>query len=206
LALKVPPNNIENSVIKLRCVNVTIKKNKPNQIKLTPFSSCLLVPGYFYDARKFQKLAKAQKSKTKSHKHDFMNNYDVDKKAPDCITAVKNGHNAKKATIADLLKKMKTPGQNLNHRFIVEGFVTGLAEEKAENVIKILEGNKVHNIDEKLKKGANYKYIFNIILLLNDTKQKGSPLSVYLTTNDGEQNVFTNWDILPEGHNIKEWA
>lgn len=102
LALKVSPNNIENSVIKLRCVNVTIKKNKPNQIKLTNFSSCLLVPPYFYDARKFQKLAKVQKSKSKSNKFDFMNNYEVDKKAPECITAVKTTHNAKKVSLADL--------------------------------------------------------------------------------------------------------
>lgn len=135
-----------------------------------------------------------------------MTNYEVDKKNAECITAVKNGHNAKKATIQDLLKKMKTPGTHLNERYVVEGFITGLAEDKAENVIKILEGNKVHNIDEKLKKGTNFKYIYNIILLLNDNNKKGTPVSIYLTTNDGEQNVFTNWEILPEGHNIKNWA
>jgi len=84
---------------------------------LTSFSSCLLVPQYFYDARKFQKLEKTQKSKTKTHKYDFMNNYEVDKKNPECITAVKNGQSIKKATIQDLLKKMKNPGTHLNERY-----------------------------------------------------------------------------------------
>ena len=58
MTLTVAPNHIENSVIKLRCVNVEYKKNKPNVIKLTSLSSCLLVPEYFYDARKFKKLPK----------------------------------------------------------------------------------------------------------------------------------------------------
>lgn len=31
-------------------------------------------------------------------------------------------------------------------------------------------------------------------------------MSVYLTTNDGEQNIFCNWEILPEGNNTKAWA
>lgn len=205
LTLKVPPNNIENNVIKLRCVNVQIKKNKPSIIKLTSFSSCLLVPHYFYDARKFQKIAKNQKSKTKDQKFEFMGNYEVDKKTPDCITAIKNNHNAKKVSVADLEKKLKSPSQYLNQKFVVDGFVTGLVSSEPETVIKILEGSSVHDLNTKLKKGANYKYIYNIILLLSD-KKKGNPLSVYLTTNDGEQNVFTNWEILPEGTNTKAWA
>jgi len=35
LTLKVPPNKIENNVIKLRCVNIEIKKKKMRIIKLT---------------------------------------------------------------------------------------------------------------------------------------------------------------------------
>lgn len=60
----------------------------------------------------------------------------------------------------------------------------------------------------KLKKSSNYRYIFNIIFLLSDLTQKRrqNPLSVYLTTNDGEQNVFANWEILPEGNNTKKWS
>lgn len=81
LSLKVTPNNIENSVIKLRCVNVSSKKKSAYQIKLTPYSSCLLVPGYFYDARKFSKIENQKKSKNKSHKYDFMENYSINKKA-----------------------------------------------------------------------------------------------------------------------------
>lgn len=96
----------------------------------------------------------------------------------------------------------------MNQRFLVEGFITGLVDTKPENVIKILEGSKVHDLNAKLKKGANYKYIYNIIMLLNDnaSKKSGQPVSVYLTTNDGEQNIFTNWELLPEGNNTKSWA
>ena len=92
-------------------------------------------------------------------------------------------------------------------KFIVNGFITGLVDDKHENVIKILEGQKVHEWNQKMKKGSTYKYIYNIIMLLNDNSKKNSaPLSIYLTTNDGEQNIFTNWEILPEGHNTKAWA
>lgn len=116
-----------------------------------------------------------------------MANYTVDKKADNVISAVKNGHNAKKVSVSDLHKKLKNPNQYLNQRFLVDGFVTGLAESKAENVVKILEGNKVHDLNAKLKKGSNFKYIYNLILLLNDNNKKAShPVSVYLTTNDGE--------------------
>lgn len=92
-------------------------------------------------------------------------------------------------------------------KFIVNGFITGLVDYKHENVIKILEGHKVHEWNQKMKKGSTYKYIYNIIMLLNDhSKKNKSPVSVYLTTNDGEQNIFSNWEILPEGHNIQAWS
>lgn len=101
-----------------------------------------------------------------------MNNYNVDKKATDCITAIKSTHNAKKVTVADLQKKLKNPNQHLNLKFVVEGYITGLVDSKPENVVKILEGSHVHDLETKLKKGANYKYIYNIILLLNDKQAK----------------------------------
>lgn len=131
-----------------------------------------------------------------------MSNYQINKKATEQITAIKKGPNAKVVTVADLHKKLKNPNQYLNLKFIVNGFITGLVDHKYENVIKILEGQKVHDCNQKMKKGSSYKYIFNIIMLLNDhSKKNKTPLSVYLTTNDGEQNIFTNWEILPEGHN-----
>ena len=72
-------------------------------------------------------------------------------------------------------------------KFSVKGFITGLVDYKHENVIKILEGHKVHEWNQKMKKGSSYKYIYNIIMLLNDdTNKSKTPLSVYLTTNDGE--------------------
>ena len=56
LNLKVKPNKIENKVIKLRCVDVVMKGNKPNIVKLTKLSSCLIIPRYFYDSRRFDKI------------------------------------------------------------------------------------------------------------------------------------------------------
>ena len=62
----------------MRCVNVTMNKKKPNVIKLTSFSSCLLVPPFFYDARKFEKAGKEAKGKVKEDK-GFMKYYNTDK-------------------------------------------------------------------------------------------------------------------------------
>lgn len=56
----------------------------------------------------------------------------------------------------------------MNLKFVVTGFITGLVENKADKVIKILESNKVHDLNHKMKKGASYKYIYNLIMLLND--------------------------------------
>lgn len=50
------PNKLESNVIKLRCVVVTSKGKGPKKIKLTKLSSCLIIPNYFYDSRKFNKV------------------------------------------------------------------------------------------------------------------------------------------------------
>lgn len=88
MELKVPPNKIENNVIKLRCINAIVKKNKPIRIKLTNFSSCLLVPSYFYDARKFEKYQKTETNKNQP-KLEFMNHFELSNNSS-CITAIKN--------------------------------------------------------------------------------------------------------------------
>lgn len=101
-----------------------------------------------------------------------MENYQINKKATEQITAIKKGPNAKLVTVSDLHKKLKNPNQFLNMKFIVKGFITGLVDNKHENVIKILEGHKVHEWNQKMKKGTNYKYIYNIIMLMNDNSKK----------------------------------
>lgn len=45
-------------------------------------------------------------------------------------------------------------------------------------------------------------------MILGDDKGKKKTqesLNVYLTTNEGEQHVFSNWEILPEQNQFKEW-
>lgn len=37
-------------------------------------------------------------------------------------------------------------------------------------------------------------------------KKKQEAVNVYLTTNDGEQHVFSNWELLPDSNNLKEWG
>lgn len=157
-----------------------------------------MVPGYFYDARKFEKTAKNKKSKGKSQANTFMRNF-TEPKGKDFITAVKNTHKQKPISVNDLNKKLKSANTNLNKKFMVEGHIVGIVDSKPENVIKILESGKVLDLNSKLKKGGNYKYIFNIVMLLSDNSmKKNKSVNVYLTTNEGEQNVFTNWNLLPE--------
>ena len=85
----------------------------------------------------------------------------------------------------------------------------GLVDYKPENVIKILEGDKAHEFNYKIKKGQSVKYIYNIVMLLSDDqlkKKNAEPVNIYLTTNDGEQHVFSDWEILPEHNQIKQWG
>jgi len=67
LTLGGQPSAIMSNVIKLRCVDVNTKNDKFRTIKLTRLSSCLILPKYFYDSRKFNKLTTCSKSLNKQH-------------------------------------------------------------------------------------------------------------------------------------------
>jgi hypothetical protein len=61
-------------IIKLRCVEITAQKGKDltRLIKLTAFSSCLLLPNICCDFRQFEKAANDKKSPAKSAKGETM--------------------------------------------------------------------------------------------------------------------------------------
>lgn len=212
LTLKAPPNKIENNVIKLRCVDVKFKKKGANQITLTNMSSCLLVPSYFYDARRFNKLKdKGKQSVSKSlsnltKQFTFLSNYDLKTKCKgkgQFVSVVKNSHKKNKPTsVEDLMKYLKNPGEKINQKFLVESSVIGLLEHSHKNVIKILEedNKKIHSFNSKVKR--KHKYIFNLVFLIGKGKKN---VQVYAITDQEEFNLFNTWNILPKGNEIKKW-
>jgi hypothetical protein len=101
--LKVTPNKIEKNVIKLRCVTVNHKEKGASIIKLSKLSSCLIVPNYFYDARRFDKMLSGSKSMSKnqqklSKNFTFLKGYNLknQEKKSNNVAVVKNTMNDKK--------------------------------------------------------------------------------------------------------------
>lgn len=70
LVITEKPSLKQGSIIKLRCVTVSVKKGKEIEryIKLTDYSSCLIMPSYSYDYRLFEKATQEKQSPAKSHK------------------------------------------------------------------------------------------------------------------------------------------
>lgn len=219
LQLKAKPNKIEDQVIKLRCVNVNVN-NKPGKsrvIKLTELSSCLLIPKYFYDARRFDKILPGKKSVSKSYaslqkKFPFLKKYnlaDSSKKDQKTVSVVKTTLNNKEIISIKKLKKIFEGKKNLNEKFKIEGYIMGIMETNPTKVIKklCLDTMKILDLKEKEKKGGKYRTIYNLIMMIKDEsmKKKDDYLTVYLTTESGDLRLFESWELMPNSDDSKKW-
>ena len=217
LTLKVKPNKILNKVIKLRCVNVKISDKGPRKIKLTKLSSCLIVPNFFYDFRRFEKVQGGNKSLTKQHSklkksHNFLKRYNLGEALSGnktVITAYRNTLNAKKViSVSQLKRNFNKAKDHLNEKFLVQGYIMGFVETKPNKVIMKLEhsSKKILALSAKEKKKETYSVIYSLILMIRDSKmKKDDHLTVYLTTENGDNNLFKTWDILPAFNDMKAW-
>lgn len=217
LQLKAKPNKIENEVIKLRCVNVNIKSGKARVIKLTELSSCLLIPKYFYDARRFEKILPGKKSVSKSYetlskKFPYLKKYNLTtstKKNQKTVSVVKNTLNNKDPINLKDLKKNLESKKHLNEKFVISGYIMGIMETSPTKVIKKLCVNtmKVTDLKEKEKKGTKYRTIYNLIMMIKDEsmKKKDEYITVYLTTESGDLRLFESWELLPNSDDSKKW-
>lgn len=68
------------------------------------------------------------------------------------VTSIKKIHTGKAISVHELSNKLKNVSSNMNKKFIVQGYIMGLVDSKPENVIKVLEGEKAHDFNHKVKK------------------------------------------------------
>ena len=217
LTLKVTPNKIEKNVIKLRCVTVNHKEKGASIIKLSKLSSCLIVPNYFYDARRFDKMLSGSKSMSKnqqklSKNFTFLKGYNLknQEKKSNNVAVVKNTMNDKKVlSVGQLQTIYNNASKHINERFVVKGYIMGFADTDPQNVIKKLEkhSKKVVDLKHKGGKGKEYQALYSLVVMLQDKKmKKGQYLNVYITTEHGDNHLFESWDILPRSKDMKAWS
>lgn len=229
LTMQTKPNTgLQNNIIKLRCVEIYIKDKGNRIIKLTKYSSCLLIPRYFYDHRHFEADLSGKKSPKKNvssdlvNRHSFLQSYALPsqpkkkgtrstpkKDDGQTVTAVKNTINSTKATnLVELLRNLENPRENIGKKFIFNGFVVDILNTDPKAVIKRMDtkNKKIYSINEKAPKSAKLRNFFHLVLLVKDGTGKGDEfLHVYITTNDTDNRLFDAWEILPPQEKTNQW-
>ncbi len=219
LKLKTNPQKIKNEIIKLRCVNIKLNKNKPNEIKLTQLTSCLLIPKYFYDSRKFLKMTGGKKSAGRNKlesQYTWLSNYNLadqsgkkSTKSKKIVSVVKNTITKnKKVTSVSQMKKYMNKEDKVNEKFVMKGFVLGFVETKPEKVIKKMNksNQKITDLKQKRKSKTHYRTVYNLIMMLKDNSCKRDEyMNVYITTEQGDNRLFETWNLLPQSDS-KDWA
>lgn len=233
LNIEQKPSIKVNQVIKLRCVNVTVPKNKDQArvVKLTDHSSCLMMPAFSSDYKQFEKVAVEQKrSPSKSTKivDPFINDYQIEevgqsksskstpKKGPKAkeekyVTAVKKIYNTKKvSTVEDLLKCLKNYNQNHGQKFLVKGHIDAFQTTDPKEIIKFLhtEDRRHFILGEKLDQPKKMRAIYGFGLQIRDDSiaDNHAALDIYIQTDNYNSHMFSLWKVLPEYDEINAWV
>lgn len=124
------------------------------------------------------------------------------------VTLIKRKYlNQMPINAADLFKIMEDPGERLHERFTLSGYILGFSETKVEKIFKMLNQStkKVTDINEesiskrKNSKEQDQQIINHFIVYFKDKsiENVNRVLNLYILTNDGQQNLFSLWDIVP---------
>ena len=220
-----------NQVIKLRCVEITAQKGKDTArlIKLTPLSSCLLLPPFSCDYRHFEKASGDKKSPAKATKNEmpFLDDYQLEEEGKGgkvtpkkggratgdkYVTAIKKNVAGKKAaTVNQLLDYQKNFHDNHGQKFIVKGYVAGFVSTDPQTIIKKLSGEDKKIVDlrsatqDKKKKS---KVIYHFVMHVKDDSVEKSDkfLDVYVLTGEYESHLFSTWNVLPAIDDATAWS
>lgn len=232
LTLNDKPTLKEGNIIKLRCVEITVKRDKDvtRSIKVTAHSSCLNMPAFSSDYKQFDKAVQEQKrSPAKSTKtvDPFINDYQIDeagqtksskstpKKGPKgredkFVTAFKKSYNTKKASsIEELQKVLKNPHQHHGQKFVFKGHIVDYSTTEPTEIIKFthIDDRKVIKYGEALNHPKKLRAIYSFVLQVQDESgESESPLNVYILTGDYNSHLFSLWKILPEFDDIPAWS
>lgn len=228
LRLSSKPSIKENDVIKLRCVEITVKRDKEvtRSIKTTNHSSCLNMLPFTSDYKQFDKAVQEQKrSPAKNTKtiDPFINDYQVDdtgagksskstpKKGPKAkdekvISAIKKTYNTKKvSTVEDLQGYLKNPEAHHGQKFVIRGFIQDFSSTDPAHIIKFLhiDDRKFLSLGDKLthlrKQRATYQFVMQV---KDESNESDAPLDVYVATGEYNSHLFTTWKLLPEWDDV----
>lgn len=232
LQLSDSPNLKEGDTIKLRCVDIHVKKDKEvtRNIKITSHSSCLIIPSYFTDYKQFDKAVQEQKrSPAKSTKtvDPFINDYQVDEAGPSksskstpkkgpkgkeerWVTAVKKSYNTKKVSTVEELQAILAKADNHHgQRFYFKGYIEGFNTTNPHDIIKLMhvDDRKMSKLTDNPVHQKKQRAVFSLALTVQDENGDAeAPLNVYIQTGEYNSHLFTTWKLLPEFDDISAWA
>lgn len=223
-----------NNIIKLRCVEVNVQrtaKEVTRLIKLTAFSSCLLLPSFSFDYRGFDKT-QDKRSPAKGGKNEqslpFLSDFAIEdaadakssKSTPKkglkagsdkFITAIRKASSNKKvSTVAQLLENLETSGHHQGQKFIVKGYVAGFVDTNPQNIIRRMstDDKKIASLKEKtVFKEKKTRMIYHFIMHVKDESVDESDnfLNIYALTGEYESHLFQTWNLLPNNDDIVNW-
>ena len=105
---------------------------------------------------------------------------------------------------------MDNPAQYEHNRFVVNGYILGFSETKANKLIKKMDENgKVYDLsDDTSKVKGNVSHIYHMIMFVKDQSIENVDrfLNVYILTNEADQNIFDLWGVLPKADDSQSWA
>lgn len=231
LQLTDTPTLKEGDTIKLRCVDIHVKKEKEvtRSIKITSHSSCLIIPSFFVDFKQFEKSVQEQKrSPAKSTKtvDPFINDFQVEetgqsksskstpKKGPKgkeekYVTAVKKSYNTKKvSTVEELQKLLAKAEDHHGQRFYFKGSIEGFSTTTPSDIIKLMhvDDRKLFKLGETLIHPKRLRAVFAFAMTVQDESGDAeTPLNVYVQTGEYNSHLFTTWKVLPEFDDIQAW-
>lgn len=226
------PTLKEGNIIKLRCVEITVKRDKEitRTIKVTDLSSCLNMPAFSNDSKQFDKAIQEQKrSPAKSTKtvDPFINDFQVEeagasksskstpKKGPKgkeerWVTAVKKSWNTKKVSTVEELQKILTKAEDHHgQRFYFKGFIEGFNTTNPHEIIKLMhvDDRKLSKLSDNPVHQKKQRAVFSFALQVQDENGDAeAPLNVYVQTGEYNSHLFTTWKLLPEFDDISGWA
>jgi len=235
LFLQAPPVLAKDDVIKLRCVNVIftpegriIQLTKNSSCLIIPdhFFDAKLFSTKGAKGTPSQSAVKtpARGSKTPMSTkraacslYPFLENYDYEqsilcqsKKGKGQGTLIKKNYVHKAPTsVKDLFGILENPTVYEHNRFVVSGYVLGMSDYKLNKVVKKMDSNgKIYEFDEdttKVKGGV--KHVYHYVMYMKDSSVENvdKNLNVYVLTNEGDQNLFDLWNVLPGEGDTDGW-
>lgn len=217
-------------IVELKCVDLVwevANKALIRSIQLTPQSSCLHIPAFFWDYRNFEKALGGEKSGATSVKKDlkkfaFLADYTTEtggkakksaKKGADdkFVSAVRISHKDKEPTpIAELLRILEEDGQNfVGKRFLIAGHINGFISLEPTEIVKrfYTQDKSIAKLTDKDQRDKKSRIVYHLMPLITDDSVKNDQhLQAYILTNEQEFYMFDAWGVLPNYDDSAAWA